>query len=623
MGGGVLAKLLGSKADDVITPLVEKYYVTPKFKDFESVARATPALEKMSTGDLKSIHKILDDYGWDNPNHYTGQSIEFDQDAFLNGGDLTKQGNDEIRSILKSNPLAGTPMNGGVLSNIMPAAKQPPKLKPKIATEKAPEKALKTAEKYIDPKPTPSALEQLTDRYGIPYTAGDVPVSGLSRRSEFQPRTTASGKGTENSVYTQGYNEGAVDQPMLVRRVGDKYEVLGGHSRTLGMERRAAEGLPNPENVKARIYENITDEQARQISRAANQGGQYESTLDMAKSISDSMTEGLKPSVQKQNMQRGYSYDDYKYLWDTVSGDNILREKMFQGALPQEDILSIARHARTKGLDADKTMGIIRSLDANGTLDKRNARNVVNLLTGKIKAGIQADAQTGLFGDIDTAVNAVDLLQDFTNTSGELTRRVNAIKTVSKEEGLSDDVLKALEDSRTTLEKKMRNISDEILDRYKARNAKLDLAKPAVDDEAAPLAGQGGLFGDDVPAAAPEPTPAPTPKKTAKKAETPVDNSPRKIPVLKINDNSVGSSVEVKRYLPDLPDDVLQQSATPATAQQKPAPQRIALQLHAMEQSLPSPRQIRSMPDEELKAAIPTWRTAMANILAVAGFSND
>ncbi len=485
-------------------------------------------------------------------------------------------------------------------------------------------KTLNTAKQYLDrPAPAADAIEQLADRYGIPYTAGDVPVAGLSRRAEFQPRTTASGKGTENSVYTKGYNEGAVDQPMLVRRVGDKFEVLGGHSRTLGMERRAAEGLPNPESVKARIYDNITDEQARQISRAANQGGQYESTLDMAKSISDSMTEGVAPSVQKQNMARGYGYDDYKYLWDTVSGDNVLREKMFQGALPQEDILSIARHARTKGLEADKTMGIIRSLDANGTLDKRNARNVVNLLTGKIKAGIQADAQTGLFGDIDTAVNAVDLLQDFTNTSSELTRRVNAIKTVSKEEGLGDDVLKALEDSRTALEKKMRNISDEILDRYKARNAKLDLAKPVVDDEAAPLAGQGGLFGDDVPAA-PAPEPA-TPKKAPAKKDAPVDNSPRRIPVLKINDNTVSDNVpvNVKKYLPDLPDDVIPQpQSTNAQPTQQRSPQRAALQLQSMDQSLPTPRQIRALSDEELRQALPTWRTTLANIMAVAGFSN-
>lgn len=524
---------------------------------------------------------------------------------------LTAGGDDAARAIGKTAT--------GTLDNLLPTAT-------KTATKPAasPEKLVSVAKKYLDkPAPAADAIEQLADRYGIPYRGGDVPVASLTRRADFQPRTTASGKGTENSVYTKGYNEGAVDQPMLVRKVGDSYEVLGGHSRTLGMERRAADGLPNPEAIKARIYEDITDEQARQISRAANQGGQYESTLDMAKSISDSMADGVAPSVQKQNMARGYSHDDYKYLWDTVSGDNILREKMFQGALPQEDILAIARHARTKGLEADKTMGIIRSLDANGTLDKRNARNVVNLLTGKIKAGIQADAQTGLFGDIDTAVNAVDLLQDFTNTSSELTRRVNAIKTVSKESGLSDDVLKALDDSRVTLEKKMRNISDEILDRYKARNAKLELDK-AVPDEAAPIAGQGGLFGDDVPA----PAPAAPKKAAAKKAEPVADKSPRKISVLKINDNNVSDHVpvNVKQYLPDLPDG-MEQVFTPKSTNAQPrvqrSPRREALQLQAMERSLPDPQEIRSMTDEQLRSMIPTWRTALANILAVSSVADQ
>lgn len=526
---------------------------------------------------------------------------------------LTAGGDDAARAVGKTAT--------GALDNLLPTA-----TKTAAKPTASPDKLISVAKKYLDkPAPATDAIEQLADRYGIPYAAGDVPVSSLTRRKDFQPRTTASGKGTENSVYSQGYNEGAVDQPMLVRKVGDSYEVLGGHSRTLGMERRAADGLPNPDAIKARVYENITDEQARQISRAANQGGQYESTLDMAKSISDSMGEGVAPSVQKQNMVRGYSHDDYKYLWDTVSGDNVLREKMFQGALPQEDILAIARHARNKGLEADKAMGIIRSLDANGTLDKRNAKNVVNLLTGKIKAGIQADAQTGLFGDIDTAVNAVDLLQDFTNTSSELTRRVNAIKTVSKESGLSDDVVKALDDSRVTLEKKMRNISDEILERYKARNTKLDLGN-AVPDEGAPMAGQGGLFGDDVPAA---PAPDAPPKKAAaKKAEPVVDKSPRKISVLKINDNTASDHVpvNVKQYLPELPDEMAQ-VFTPKSTNSQPriqrSPQRTSLQLQAMERSLPDPQEIRSMTDEQLRDMIPSWRTAMANILAISSVAGQ
>ena len=68
------------------------------------------------------------------------------------------------------------------------------------------------------------------------------------------------------------------------------------------MERRAEAGLLTLKSVKAGVYENITDAEARAISRSANQGGQYESTLDMAKSISDSLKEGAEPSVQKQNM---------------------------------------------------------------------------------------------------------------------------------------------------------------------------------------------------------------------------------------------------------------------------------------------------------------------------------
>ena len=102
--------------------------------------------------------------------------------------------------------------------------------------------------------------DTLMDKYGLAYTTDNVPVASLQRRPEFQPRTTASGAGTERSVYENGYQEGLVDQPLLVRKNGDVYEVLGGHSRTSGMERRAKDGLPNTVFVKSRIYENITDD---------------------------------------------------------------------------------------------------------------------------------------------------------------------------------------------------------------------------------------------------------------------------------------------------------------------------------------------------------------------------
>ncbi len=119
-----------------------------------------------------------------------------------------------------------------------------------------------------------------------------------------------------------------------------------------------------------------------------------------------------------------------------------------------------------------------------------------------------------------------------------------------------------------------------------------------------------------------KPAPA-TPKKTSSKKAAPVDDSPRKISVLKINDNTDMSSipVNVKKYLPDLPDEVIPQQ--PAAAPAAKTPQRAALQLHAMEQSLPTPRQISSMSDEQLRDAMPTWRAALANIMAVAGFSNQ
>lgn len=456
----------------------------------------------------------------------------------------------------------------------------------------------------------------LADRFGLPYMESQVPVSQLLRKAEYQPRVTASGRGTENSVFTHGYNEGAVDQPMLVRKNGDAYEVLGGHSRTLGMERRAAEGLPNPEAIKARIYENITDDQAKQIARAANQGGQYESTLDMAKSIADSMNDGVAPSVQKQNMARGYGYDDYKYLWDMMGKNNLLREKVFQGAVPQDDVLAVARHARQKGLDAEKAMGIVDNLNNNGTFSKQNAKNVISLLTGKIQAGLQRDAQTGLFGDISTAANSVDLLKDFQKTSAELTRRVNAIKTVSGEQGLSDMALKELEQSRNEIEKKMRNISDEIISRYKAKTP--SQPQPMLDAQDAPLAGQSDMFGGTVTA----PEPAPVKQRTITEAEK--SKEPRKISVLKITDNTDGYNIPVaaKKYLP--PINQPSTNTAPATTPQQTSPvNKPHADIAALNAALPNKEQLARMTDQQLHDLIPDWRTAMANILAVQATINS
>ena len=450
----------------------------------------------------------------------------------------------------------------------------------------------------------------LVDRFGMNYLESPVPVTQLIRKAEYQPRVTASGRGTENSVFTHGYNEGMVDQPLLVRKNGDLFEVLGGHSRTLGMERRAAAGLPNPEAVKARIYENITDDQAKQIARAANQGGQYESTLDMAKSIADSMKEGAAPSVQKQNMTRGFGYDDYQYLWDMMGNNNLLREKVFQGAIPQEDVLSVARHARQKGLDAEKAMAIVGNLDSSGNFSKQNAKNVVSLLTGKIKAGLQRDAQTGLFGDIDTAVNYVDLLKDFEKTSAELTRRVNAIKTVSGEQGLSPAALSELEQSRNEIEKKMRNISDEIISRYKA---KIPSQPPQMlDTPDMPLTGQTDMFGGTVTA----PEPAPVKQRTITEAEK--SKEPRKISVLKITDNTDDYNIPVaaKKYLPPI-NQPSTNTAPVATPQQAKPVNKPHADIAALNAALPSRDELRKMSDDQLREYIPSWRTAMAGILAL------
>lgn len=466
---------------------------------------------------------------------------------------------------------------------------------PQLPAPQVPE----AAKKYLNPQPT-----AMVDRYNVPYVESNVPVKQLLRKQDYQPRVTASGRGTENSVYTKGYNEGAVDQPMLVRKNGDMYEVLGGHSRTLGMERRAAEGLPNPEAIKARIYENITDEQAKQIARAANQGGQYESTLDMAKSISDSLKEQVAPSVQKQNMTRGFGYDDYDYLWQTVQEDGLLREKLFQGALSQDDVLAVARHARQKGLEPQKAMGIITSLDKNGSFNKQNAKNVINLLTGKTNAGLQRDAQTGLFGDIGTAVNSVDLLKDFEKTSAELTRRVNAVKTVTGEAGLSDDVLRELDTTKQEIERKMKNITDEIMRRYKAKQP---AAIPQVlDIPDTPLEGQADIFGN-VADQAPAPA-APVKQRTITEAEQ--SKAPRKISVLKITDNTDDYNIPVsaKKYLPPI--------KTPVSQPAKPVA-AVQAEIAALSKALPDQAELRKMTDQQIEEYAPSWREAMASILAI------
>lgn len=223
-----------------------------------------------------------------------------------------------------------------------------------------------------------------TDRFGNQFSEQEIPVSKLRRSQEFQPRTTASGKGTSDSVFKYGYNEGMVDQPMLVRKNSDgTYEVLGGHSRTEGLERRAKVGLDNPETVKARVYDNLTDKQALQVSQAANQGGQYESILDMAKSISDARNAGIEPSVQRQNMVKGYSMDDYDALYKILSNDRNLQGLVFEGAISQEDMLSIARTSRKLNFEPARTQNLVREAYSRGDFNKKGIESVMKALSTK------------------------------------------------------------------------------------------------------------------------------------------------------------------------------------------------------------------------------------------------
>lgn len=307
--------------------------------------------------------------------------------------------------------------------------------------------------------------EQGKDRYGNTFTQDQVPVNKLIRNAEFQPRVTASGKGTEEDVYKNGYRENPA-QPMIVNKVGDKYIVLGGHSRTLGLERRAAEGLPNPETVRARVYDNITPAQAREISRGANQGVQYESTLDMAKSISDSKAEGQTPAVQKQNLIKGFTHDDYASLWDTVKDRPALKEKIIQGALPSDEVLAAIRQGRIEKLNPDTVAAVLSGLDKNGNFSRQNAINVIKLLSGKIKAGAARDAQTGLFGNVEQAVNTTDLLKEYQKTSADLIRKRNALAVASKElEGT--EAQKLLDNLVTEYNNRLQSIGDEIMNRYR------------------------------------------------------------------------------------------------------------------------------------------------------------
>lgn len=315
-----------------------------------------------------------------------------------------------------------------------------------------------------------NTVSKLKDKLGLEFAEGDVPVDKLVRIKDYQPRTTASGAGTTKSVFEKGYQEGMVDQPIVVRKVGDQYQVLGGHSRTLGLEQRAKAGLDNPESIKARIYEGITDDEAKQISRGANQGGQYESTLDMAKSIAESKRAGLEPMVKRNNIKKGTDFDDYNYAWDAIEKNQKMQDIINENLdFSPDTLIATARNARKRGMDSQQFMNVVEGLYNGEKLSKKNVDNVVNLLTGKIKSLNIKNAQGSLFGDdVGRAIDSVDLLSDFDKVTKDLNSQMNAIKKVQGMD-MPDEAMSALDSKASELQDRLKNIQDEILNRWNGK----------------------------------------------------------------------------------------------------------------------------------------------------------
>lgn len=315
-----------------------------------------------------------------------------------------------------------------------------------------------------------NTVSKLKDKLGLEFAEGDVPVDKLVRIKDYQPRTTASGAGTTKSVFEKGYQEGMVDQPIVVRKVGDQYQVLGGHSRTLGLEQRAKAGLDNPKSIKARIYEGITDDEAKQISRGANQGGQYESTLDMAKSIAESKRAGLEPMVKRNNIKKGTDFDDYNYAWDAIEKNQKMQDIINENLdFSPDTLIATARNARKRGMDSQQFMNVVEGLYRGEKLSKKNVDNVVNLLTGKIKSLNIKNAQVSLFGDdVGRAIDSVDLLNDLDKVSKDLNSQMNAIKKVQGMD-MPDEAMSALDSKASELQERLKNIQDEILNRWNGK----------------------------------------------------------------------------------------------------------------------------------------------------------
>lgn len=315
-----------------------------------------------------------------------------------------------------------------------------------------------------------NTISRLKDKLGLEFAEGDVPIDKLVRIKDYQPRTTASGAGTTKSVFEKGYQEGMVDQPIVVRKVGDQYQVLGGHSRTLGLEQRAKAGLDNPKSIKARIYEGITDDEAKQISRGANQGGQYESTLDMAKSIAESKRAGLEPMVKRNNIKKGTDFDDYNYAWDAIEKNQKMQDIINENLdFSPDTLIATARNARKRGMDSQQFMNVVEGLYNGDKLSKKNVDNVVNLLTGKIKSLNIKNSQVSLFGDdVGRAIDSVDLLSDLDKVTKDLNSQMNAIKKVQGMD-MPDEAMSALDSKASELQDRLKNIQDEILNRWNGK----------------------------------------------------------------------------------------------------------------------------------------------------------
>lgn len=324
-------------------------------------------------------------------------------------------------------------------------------------------------------------LGQQTDALGYTYTEAEVPVADLiaGRSREFQPRVTASGEGTRRSVRERGYQEGMVDQPLVVWKDGDAYKVLGGHSRTMGLEDRAKAGLDNPENVRARVYTDITEAQAKQISRRANQGGQYESDLDMAKSIAESQRAGEEPQVQKNNMARYTTYDDYAFAWDAIEHDSVMQQVVNSSeTFNTKAFIAGAKKARKLGLTPQEYMRTVKSLYANGRLTTTNVDIVTRQVTTRRKNKAAKEAQGMLFDDdLGVAVDSLDILNEHAALSRQLKSQQNALKKVTKIGGMSESFIKEANNAIDTIKAKMDDIDNELIRRYNARQQARNVAE--------------------------------------------------------------------------------------------------------------------------------------------------